>query len=300
MATVTMRDGESLNVICIGKGSPAILLHGFGSRASHWLPNILPFANRYRFYLPDLRGFGGSHHARFFGENAFTVYARDLEDVMNHFGLDNVALGGISTGAYACLIFNKDIGFDRVSRYLNIEHSANSKNSDDLQNGLFGQDQGKLFSDFRDLLALAEAHGMQTPYWDLPPEARIQFRDVTMRVIRRAFNSRWARRIVTMMASRSEKFLTQHLMRVDNWQVYLELMSSFMQGNDASGALHRIKVPTTLMIGKHSRYFTEEAQRELSARIPHADVVVFEKSGHIPIIEEPVKFQREFAKFLRI
>lgn len=300
MATITMRDGENLNVICIGKGTPVVLLHGFGSRAAHWLPNILPFIGRYRFYLPDLRGFGGSHHARFFGENAFSVYARDIEDVMNRFELDNVILGGISTGAYACLIFNKDIGFDRVSKYLNIEHTANSKNGDDSPNGLFGHDQHKLFSDFRDLLVLADAHGMHTAYWDMPPDARMQFRDVTMRVIRRAFNSQWGRRIVTMMAAGSEKLLTQYLMRVDNWQVYLELMSSFMQGNDASGALHRIKVPTTLMIGKHSRYFTEEAQRELLTGIPHAEVVVFENSGHIPIIEEPIKFQREFAKFLRM
>lgn len=300
MTTVTMRDGEKLNVICVGKGKPVILLHGFGSRASHWLPNILPFIGQYRFYLPDLRGFGGSHHASFFGENAFTVYARDLEDVMNHFELDNVALGGISTGAYACLMFNKDIGFDRVSKYLNIEHSANSKNSEDSHHGLFGPDQDRLFSDFRDLLLLAETHGMQTPYWELPPEARIQFRNVTMRVVRRAFNSRWGRRIATMMATNAERFLTQYLMQVDRWQVYLELMSSFMQGNDTTGALHRINVPTTVMIGRHSRYFTEGAQRALLTHIPHADVVVFEKSGHIPIIEEPIKFQREFSRFLKI
>lgn len=299
MATVTMRDGEQLNVICIGKGKPVVLLHGFGSRASHWLPNILPFIGQYRFYLPDLRGFGGSHHAQFFGEHAFAVYARDLEDLLNHFELDNVALGGISTGAYTCLMYNKEFGFDRVNKYLNIEHSANSKNDGDLHHGLFGPDQEKMFADFRSLMELAEAHGMDTPYWALPPEARIQFRHVTMRVVRRAFNSRLARRVATVAATNAEPLLTRYLMQVDRWQVYLELMCSFMQGNDTTDALHRIKVPTTVMIGKQSRYFTESAQRELVTHIPHADVVVFEKSGHIPIIEEPIKFQREFARFLR-
>lgn len=299
MATVTMRDGEKLYVICIGKGKPVVLLHGFGSRASHWIPNILPFIGRYRFYLPDLRGFGGSHHASFLGEYPFAVYARDIEDVLNHFELDSVTLGGISTGAYACLTFNKEIGFDRVNKYLNIEHSANSKNSEDLHHGLFGPDQDKMFADFRDLMCLAEEHGKHTPYWDLPPEARIRFRNVTTRVVRRAFNSKLGRRVATVTAEKAERFLTRHLMQVDRWQVYLEVMSSFMQGNDTSDALHRIKVPTTVMIGKQSRYFTESSQRALLTHIPHAEVVVFEKSGHLPIIEEPIKFQREFSPFLR-
>lgn len=299
MAKVKLRDGEYLNVHCIGHGQPVLLLHGFGSRGAHWLPNILPFIGKFRFYLPDLRGFGGSHHARLARDRIFSVYAQDLEDILNHFKLDNVILGGISTGAYACLVFNQEIGFGRVIRYLNIEHSANSKNRADSQHGLFGVNQDKMFAEFQALIDLINHYGRHTAYWDLPPDVRVQFRNTAMRLFRRSVHNQRGRQVITLASNHAERLLTQHLMPVDRWHTYLDVMSCFMQGHETIDALQHIKVPTTLMIGKHSRLFSEASQRELASHIPHADVVVFQNSGHIPIVDEPIKFQLEFSRFLQ-
>ena len=298
MPQITLRDGEQINVICIGKGEPVVLLHGFGSCAAHWLPNILPFTRRFRFYLPDLRGFGGSHHAHLPPGNVFATYARDLAELLDHFELERVTLGGISTGAYTCLTYNQQSGFGRVSKYLNIEHGPDSRNSPGRHDGLFGAQQERIFAGFRELLALAAQYGDDTAYWDLPPAIRTRFRDTTMATVRRAMNRPFSRRVVEFAARYAEPLLTRYLMQVERWQVYLTVMDSFMQGGDTRAALPGIEVPTTVMIGRHSRYFQADAQLEMARLIPRANVVVFEQSGHIPIVDQPVRFQREFGRFL--
>jgi len=274
-----------------------VLLHGFGSRGAHWLPNILPHAGRYRFFLPDLRGFGGSHHASLDGRDVFSTYACDLQEVLDHFELDKVILGGISTGAFTCLVYNHDHGFSRVSRYLNIEHGPDSRSSETLA-GIFSHRQAEIFARFRQLLVLAQAAGHGTAYWDLPAEVRVQFRDTTSALFRRALNQPGSRLVVTLMARLMERALTKYFMPVEKWWTYLHVMSAFMEGKDTRPALAGITIPTTLMMGRHSRFFSVESQMEIARHVPHARVVIFEKSGHIPILDEPLHFQRQFSAFL--
>lgn len=298
MPKISLRDGEQINVICIGRGDPVVLLHGFGSCAAHWLLNVLPLAHRFRFYLPDLRGFGGSHHAQLPPGHAIETYARDLEDLLDHFGLERVALGGISTGAYTCLTYNQQVGFGRVSKYLNIEHGPDSRNSSGRHDGLFGEQQVRFFAAFRELQTLAAEGHHATPYWELPPAIRAHFRDTLVAVIRRALNRPASRRVVDLAARYGERLLTRYLVQVERWPVYLQVMESFMSGGDTRAALPNITVPTTVMLGRHSRYFQAETQLEMARQIPGARTVVFESSGHIPIVDQPIKFQQEFSRFL--
>ena len=88
MPSITLHDGQSIHVRTVGRGKPVVLVHGFASNSSHWLPNVLPLAHRYRFILPDLRGFGRSSAAQITDHNVFEQYARDLHDVLEHFQLD--------------------------------------------------------------------------------------------------------------------------------------------------------------------------------------------------------------------
>ena len=61
MPKVPLRDGRSLHVHVVGRGGPGrtvVMLHGFGMHGARWLPLVAPLAHKYRFVLPDLRGFG--------------------------------------------------------------------------------------------------------------------------------------------------------------------------------------------------------------------------------------------------
>lgn len=298
MSYIPLRDGEKMNVICIGKGEPVVLVHGFGSCAAHWLANILPFIHQYRFYLPDLRGFAGSHASKIPQGSVFETYAHDLEDLFNHFQLENISLGGISTGAYTCLTYNQIYGFDRIKKYLNIEHGPDSKNSLGKSDGLFGAQQERIFTGFKHLRTITAPYTESTPYWELPADIRLELRNTFMALIRRALNRSFSRRVVEFSAQYGEPLLTQYMFAVENWHTYLDIMDSFVEGGDRRPSLSKIQVPTTLMIGQHSRYFEPETQLEMAKYIPNSKVVMFEKSGHILPVDQPVKFQREFAQFI--
>jgi non-heme chloroperoxidase len=296
---IPLRDGQHLHVRCLGRGEPVVLLHGFGSQSSHWLPNVWPLAHKYRFILPDLRGFGPSHHVSIGSSDVFGTYAQDMEDIFDYLELESAALGGISTGAYSCLAFNQIGGFRRVSRYLNIEHSAQSRNTEGWSHGLFGARQDEIFTTFRELLREVAVVGEHTPYWQLPEALRVRLRDTVAALISRGLNRPGGRMIVRLAARFAERLLTRHLIRVENWQVYLRVMEAFMEGKDTREQLASIQVPTTLMIGMQSRYFHPDGQMDICNYVPHAKVVRFEHSGHIPIVDEPIKFQREFTRFIR-
>ncbi|MDF1629248.1 MAG: alpha/beta hydrolase [Alcanivoracaceae bacterium] len=298
MPSITLRDGEMVHVRTIGRGKPVVLVHGFASNSSHWLPNVLPLAHRYRFIMPDLRGFGRSSTAQITDHNVFEQYARDLHDVLDHFQLDQTALGGISTGAYICLTYNRMFGFDRVNKYLNIEHTPESRIRDDWQHGLFSEKQDELFSCFQRLLEMAEEAGPDTPYWSLPEPVRREFSLTMTRVLSRALNNSVARGVARFAGQYAERLLAGTVFPVENWYAYIQVMRAFMNGNDTRAELANIKVPTTLMIGAHSRFFSTDGQLEIQRHVPHAKVVTFERSGHIPMLDQPVRFQREFARFL--
>lgn len=298
MTWIPLRDGEKLYVTCVGRGAPVVLLHGFGSRGQHWLPNVLPLAHRYRFYLPDLRGFGNSHHTDLTDRDVFETYANDLYDLFDHFELDQAILGGISTGAYVCLNFNALHGFDRVRSYLNIEHVADSRHRDDGITGIFGERQEEIFARFEALLAMVDEAGEETPYWELPPPVRTALRDSVAYIFHYALNRPWNRLGIMAGARLAEGLLTQVLMPVERWSAYLLVMRAFMAGRNTWHALKHIDVPTTLMMGRHSRYFTLEAQQAMQGLIPQSRLVIFENSGHIPMLDEPLRFQQEFTRFL--
>lgn len=299
MAWVRLRDNEKLFVRTIGRGRPMVLLHGFGSNSLHWLPNVLPLRRRFRFILPDMRGFGRSHHLPIDETRTFEQYADDLADVLQHFHLSHTALGGISTGAYTCLVYNKKYGFDRISKYLHIEHSAYSLNHADRPHGIFGEKQQQVFDEFDRLLAMASNAGIDTPYWELPQEVRDEMRWSMTRLIGRAMHNRLIQRVVYSASPYSEKAFAGRIFPVHNWYAYLQIMQAFMRGNDTEPALSRIKIPMTIMIGMQSRFFTPQAQMAIRRHVPHAKVVQFRKSGHFVVADEPLKFQREFTRFLR-
>lgn len=297
MPIIKLRDGERLHITCIGRGKPVVLLHGFGSQGRQWLPNVLPLVHRYRFYLPDLRGFGASHFADFSNPCVFSTYANDLEDIFNHFRLNHVILGGLSTGAYTCLAYNKLYGFSRVKKYLHIEHGSNSRSPCGTQ-GIFKENQAEMFSRFDYLQSLADRVDSNTPYWDLPEEVRIALRDTMASVFRYGFNRKLSRGLVRFSSENFEEHITKRFFPVERWPIYLKIMAAFQEGFETKSALTSIQVPTTLMIGKHSRYFSYSTQMELAKQIPHSQVVLFENSGHIPMADEPLRFQKEFMRFL--
>ncbi|MEV0259167.1 alpha/beta fold hydrolase [Streptomyces sp. NPDC050732] len=83
-------------------GSPLVLVHGHPFDRSMWTPQRTALAATHRVITPDLRGYGASTLAP--GASAaarttgFATFAEDIAALMDHLGIREFALGGLSMG----------------------------------------------------------------------------------------------------------------------------------------------------------------------------------------------------------
>ena len=68
---------------------------------------------------------------------------------------------------------------------------------------------------------------------------------------------------------------------------------------DLVSRLHEISVPALVLVGRHDWITPLEASEEIAANIPDSRLVIFERSGHSPQIEEREKFLGEVRTFLK-
>jgi len=68
--------------------------------------------------------------------------------------------------------------------------------------------------------------------------------------------------------------------------------------HDARSDLHRIQVPTLIMVGKHDELTPPRMVKDLKSEMPNAELLVFEQGGHGLYWEEPHLFNKAVVDFL--
>lgn len=299
MPFVPMRDSASLYVRVIGRGQPVLMLPGLGMASHHWLAFVLPHARRFRFYMPDFRGHGRSRQARVTQTDVFQSHAEDVQDVIAHFGLSDFVLAGVSLGATTALHLQRETGFAGVRAYLHIDQSPNVLNGPGWDHGLGGARQGELFQHMRDARALLAQHPHAAYFHELPVSAREPLASALADLLavlgtppqRAALLRRALVRLPGSVARRVP------LLRLDDMRTYLNAYSG--GGHDYRPTLDRGDAPVTLMVGMKSPLYASAGQELVATRARQGRVVRFERSGHVPLMDEPLRFQREFGRFLR-
>jgi len=71
-----------------------------------------------------------------------------------------------------------------------------------------------------------------------------------------------------------------------------------VSGQNLLPRLRRIRAPALVCVGRHDRSTPLGANREVARRIPGARLEVFERSGHLPFLEEPERFAEVVDTFL--
>jgi len=62
--------------------------------------------------------------------------------------------------------------------------------------------------------------------------------------------------------------------------------------------LHKIKVPTLVIVGRHDFITNVPMAEAMVEHIPQARLEIFEESGHFALVEEPQKFYRVIKQFV--
>lgn len=100
MRRQTTREGQGDYLDC-GAGDAVLLLHGLGSCAADWRPQIDALAATYRVIAPDLRGHGPDRTAP--GNWHIGDFAIDVFALMDQLGLARAHLIGFSLGGMVAL-----------------------------------------------------------------------------------------------------------------------------------------------------------------------------------------------------
>ena len=102
MSHVTAPDGIKLRYDDQGAGMPVLCLPGLTRNMDDFLP-VLPFADRARIIRMDFRGRGGSDWADF---STYSVpqEAADVVTLLDHLGLEKVAILGTSRGGLVAMM----------------------------------------------------------------------------------------------------------------------------------------------------------------------------------------------------
>lgn len=295
MPQVRLRDGRALHVHTVGRGPTVLLLHGFAMNGAMWLPHVLPLAGAYRFVLPDLRGFGHSHHVPYAHRDVVGNHAEDVEDLIASLGVDRLILGGLSMGALTGLCLASRGGFGRVAGYVHIDQAACIHNTDDFAHGLFGAAQPERFAELRALLDAATPL-RHRPFDELPGDLGARIREMFGRFLQTAVRPSWLK--AGLAAVRHER-VARMVLPLTHWPAYLDCLRAYLDERyDFSSALADAKIPVTVMVGDASEMYPAEGQLAFARSIPGASVVRFANAGHAIPVEAPVAFVRSLRRAL--
>lgn len=296
MPYATMRDGARLHYYDVGRGSrTCVLLHGFAMPAALWLPFVAPLLPRYRFVLPDLRGFGRSHRLKLSNSTLLTQHADDVADLFQQLDLRDVALGGLSMGACTSMQYHRLYGFERVRAYLHIDQAPRVINAADWPHGLLGELQEEGFADMSALMVQLEPY-REHGYYELPRHLRRQLWHHLAVFYRHSFHRPALRSFVGL--ARHEP-LIRRLAPVANWPIYMDCLRSYLRDDyDWRDTLPAMRVPLTVLVGMQSGMYPAPGQLKMAELVPQARIVKVENCGHAIPFEQPLTFVRELGKFL--
>ena len=299
MPHYTMPDGEQLYVRQVGQGQPVLVLSGLGMQSWQWLPFIAPHLKHYQFIIPDWRGFGGSAQCAIPAHlNAIQSHWQDTASLIEQLNLDQFRVIAYSMGATTAMhgMHYAALG-NQLSAYLHIDQSPKIGCDDTWQYGLLGQQQPALKQLMREMNEILQQYPQLTDAAQLPTTAR------------RALIARWIEFIELQASSKITPRVLRGLMRIRGLEKHvlpmqrLDYLAWYLNNylhhaEDYRDAVTQLNCPTTFFMGEQSTLYPIQGQREIANRVAQSTQVLFKKSGHAPLLSEPLKFSREIAIFL--
>jgi pimeloyl-ACP methyl ester carboxylesterase len=263
-------DGRDVNVVDTGGSGPTILwVHGLSGVWQNWLLNIPAFMDRYRCVAPDLPGFGASPMPR--EKVSIQGYARMLDVLCDRLGIQDPVVVGNSMGGFAAA----ELALSFPTRV--------------------------------DRLVLVSAAGLSIEYQQRQPLltlARV-FAAVSARtgarrepVVRRPRLRRLFLQAVVRYPERLSPELTWELVQGADSPGFIPALDALM-GYSYRDRLARIEVPTLIVWGRNDMLVpVGDAARYQRLIGDNARAVIFDDTGHVPMLERPGRFNALLEEFL--
>jgi pimeloyl-ACP methyl ester carboxylesterase len=261
--------GRAVNVIDIGEGPPVVLIHGLGANWQCWLLNIPVLARRHRVVALDLPGFGCSEMPA--KDISIKLFADTVCAVLDELGVERAAFAGNSMGGFV----STDIAIARphlVDRLVLVSAAA-------LWN------ERRRARPLVVLSKLGSAYGAKiAAQWQLAyehPRLRIP--------ALRSAGIRYPERL--------PRDFTYEIMQASGAPGFPGALEA-LYDYSIRDRIEEIEAPTLVVWGTHDPLVPLAHAFEYEALISSARVVVFRDTGHVPMLEEPERFNRTVFDFL--
>ena len=267
---VDLPGAEQVNYVDMGEGEPIIFVHGIAGCWRNWLENIPYFARSNRVIALDLPGFGESPMPSW--DVSMANYGRMLHDLCERLGLDRVAaLVGNSMGGFIAT----EAVIDEPERF--------------------------------DRLVLISAAGISFAEWQGRPV------NAAGRIVKAATPFLSGDRRAYLTRPRGRMFAFGQLFRNPN-RLRPELLTEQVRpglqapgfsdalaaiwGYDTRERLPEIEIPTLVVWGLNDRIVPVEAALGYQRLIPKSRLEIFERTGHLPMLERPRRFNPLVDEFI--
>ncbi|MGW0082144.1 alpha/beta fold hydrolase [Streptomyces sp. NPDC003393] len=244
------------------RGAAVVLVHGHPFNRSLWAPQVTALTGAgYRVIAPDLRGYGDSD------VTAGTVYLSDFADdiaaLLDHLGIEQTVIGGVSMGGQITMEFQRRHG-SRVRALILSDTSAPAETED-----------GKAFRNRLADRLLAE--GMDG-----------YAREVIDKMLA-AYN-------VTALPQVAEQVLG--MMRSTDPRGAAAALRGRAERPDYRPTLTGVDAPVLIVVGADDVFTPLSEAQEIQRHVPHAELRVIDEAGHLPGAEQPEQFNTVLLDFL--
>ena len=254
------------------RGQPLVLIHGLGASAEIWQYNVDALASRYRVYVPDLPGFGGTDEPERMSYSP-EGYSRFLMGFMNTLGMGRAALVGHSLGGGVAL--RAVLDHPGLVERMILVSSAGLGREVSLPLRMAS-------------LPFFERVFVKPPLWVF---------------------KRFLRRLVYDSAVITPEFARLYydlFFQPKTIHAFAEILRAICTLRGARPGivepirkgLGTIRTPTLVIWGRQDRILPSSQAFDAAARIPGARLHVFEHCGHMPNVEYPEEFNRLVLEFL--
>ena len=298
MPFYTMPDCEQLFVREYGQGQPVLVLSGLGMLSWQWTPFLYPLGQNFRFIIPEWRGFGASKHCKIPQLDAISSHWQDINCLIEQLKLNDLIVIAYSMGATTTMHGLKYGNFAASIRaYLHIDQTPKISVDNDWAYGLFGSQHTDFIAILEQISVLLENQKHQQTLQQMDKQARQQLAQLWLQFIQLQNNNPKHIKMFGWLLQQPK--LSSFLFPSQDIQYMKWYIDNYLHHKeDYRAAITQLTCPVTFFTGTQSKLYAAAGQTQIAQSIPHSKQVLFHKSGHTPLINEPIKFAKEIRQFL--
>lgn len=262
--------GAEVNYVEIGEGEPILFVHGISGCWQNWLENLPHFGAAHRAIALDLPGFGASPMPSW--EIDMPAYGRLIQDFCEKLGIEGATLVGNSMGGFVAV-------------------EAVTANPGRFERLVLVSAAGILNTWNPELRATATAWAWR----EFGPLFAARGRQIVSRPRAREMVFRPFVRFPSRL--REDLLLEQIGGGLEQAEGFGDALAALIR-RDIREQLGEIEMPTLIVWGLSDRVIPVAAALSYHRRIPHSRLEIFERTGHVPQLERPLRFNAVLEEFL--